>query len=199
MRDRNILLIRHAEFVKPTPGAYYGQTDLPLTPAGEADARRLPGLIARLGLSIGRAYASDLERARRTAELALPGVLVTPLEALRETSFGAWEGLSYLDVCELPEFKAYAAGGAPPGGEDAAAVERRVAAALDGILRDESEGDLAIVAHAGPIRLMLARLIGLPHGDNWRFKVDMASLSVVTLTQGYAYLSALNVGPWLAG
>lgn len=199
MQNGNILFIRHAEYLKPVPGAYYGQSDLPLTPAGEAQARCLPELIARLGLNIGRAISSDLMRARRTAELALPGVDIEFDAGLRETSFGAWEGLKYADVCGLPEFAEYASGGAPPGGEAAAAVERRVAAALERMLRDCADGDVAIVAHAGPIRLMLAQLLGLPPGDNWRFKVDMASLSVVTLTEGYAYISALNAGPWLLG
>ncbi len=197
MRNGNILLIRHAEYFKPAPGAYYGQTDLPLTEAGEVQAHRLSELIPRLGLKICRVYSSDLERARHTAELALPEIAVESIAGLRETSFGEWEGLRYADVCNLPEFKAYAAGGAPPGGEDTSAVERRVMAALDGIMRDCDDCDVAIVAHAGPIRLMIARLLGLTAADNWRFKVDMASLSVVTLTEGYAYLSALNVGPWL--
>lgn len=197
MENYNILFIRHADYFKPTPGAYYGQTDLPLTSDGEARARELKGLIDRMGLKIERVYSSDLARARRTAELALPGKRMEQLTGLRETSFGEWEGMRYADVHNLPEFGAFAAGGAAPGGESSQEVESRVAAALDGILRVKPEGDIAIVAHAGPIRLMLALLIGLNGAENWRFRVDMASVSTVTLTDGYAYLSALNIRPGL--
>ncbi|MGN0743498.1 MAG: histidine phosphatase family protein, partial [Candidatus Fimadaptatus sp.] len=48
MQNGKLILIRHTDFTKPVPGAYYGQTDLDLTPAGEQQARALAPLLARL-------------------------------------------------------------------------------------------------------------------------------------------------------
>lgn len=197
MKNGTIVLIRHAAYLKPVPGAYYGQSDLPLTQAGEAQAIRLAALIKRMGFDIKRAYCSDLMRARRTAELALPDIPAQTTPKLREASFGAWEGKLYREVRNEPAFEAFANGGAPLGGEAADAVAARVLAELARIVEAAPDGDMAIVAHAGPIRLIIARLLGLPAEANWRFKVDMASISAVTLTEGYAYLSALNIAPAL--
>ena len=192
MKNGKLILLRHAEFVKPIPGAYYGQSNLPLTEHGEAQARALAWLIARIEPSISRVYSSDLVRARRTAELALPGADIIDNAALREMSFGEWEGFSFKDISGRAGYDAFARGEGAPGGESEAAFADRVCAAMDGIMR-ESEGNVSVVAHAGVIRHAAAHLIGLEAAQNWRFKVDMASLSVITVADGYAYLSALNL------
>ena len=192
MHNGKVILIRHADFTKPVPGAYYGQTDLDLTPAGEQQARALAPLLARLAPDIGRVYASDLSRARHTAALALPQLTAQPLPALREMSFGAWEGRRYAEIKDEPGFAAFAGGGAAPGGESEADFARRVTQATDALLA-QSEGTVALVAHVGPIRHIVAHLLGLEPAQSWRFYVDTASLSIITVADGYAYLSALNV------
>lgn len=192
MKNGKLILLRHAEFAKPVPGAYYGQSDLPLTEHGEAQARALAGLIARIEPGIYRVYSSDMIRTRRTAELALPGAAVIEDAALREMSFGEWEGLGFKDISGRAGYDAFARGEGAPGGESEAAFAARVCAAVDGIM-SENEGNVAVVAHAGVIRHAAAHLLGLEAAQNWRFKVDMASLSVITVADGYAYLSALNL------
>lgn len=47
------------------------------------------------------------------------------------------------------------------------------------------------------IRHIIAHMLGLAPDANWRFMVDTASVSVVTVSDGYAYLSALNLRPEL--
>src|SRR5262249_35072601 len=66
-----------------------GPTDTPLSPAADAEARawRLPSPADRC-----RRLSSPLQRARRTAELVQPTAAVTTCSALREMSFGVWEG-----------------------------------------------------------------------------------------------------------
>src|SRR5512135_3412206 len=65
----NILLCRHGETAWNKEGRYQGHTDIPLSEVGEAQARALGRRLE--SLTIHRAVASPLSRARRTAELAL--------------------------------------------------------------------------------------------------------------------------------
>ena len=196
MQNGKLILIRHAEVVKPVPGAYYGQSDLPLTEQGEAQARGLGALLKAIAPDISRVACSDLKRAVRTAELALPDCTIELNPALREISFGKWEGRTYAQIKDEPEFKQYADGSPAPGGEGTADFAARVIRAAEALL-SQCEGTCAIVAHAGPIRHIIAHMLGLAPDDNWRFGVDIASAGVVTVSDGYAYLSALNLRPEL--
>lgn len=195
MRSGRIVLIRHADFFKPVKGAYYGQSDLPLTEAGETQAARLECMLPHIAPDIERVYVSDLMRAVRTAQLALPGHGLISMPALRELSFGEWEGKRYDEVKDLPQFAAYACGGAAPGGESQADFAARVTGALDSILSECPDGCIAIVAHSGSIRAIIAHMLGLGAEGQWRFMVDTASVSIITISDGYAYLSALNAKP----
>ncbi len=95
-----ILLVRHGETDWNRDRRVQGHTDVPLNDEGRRQAR---ALAEELGEgAFDAVYASDLARARETAEiLAAPcGLDVTQLEALREKNFGTWEGLTDTDVLD---------------------------------------------------------------------------------------------------
>ena len=64
-------LIRHGETDWNAEKRYQGQLDIGLNAMGEAQARALAGALAGTVFSV--AYASDLQRAWRTCELARVG------------------------------------------------------------------------------------------------------------------------------
>ncbi len=105
--------MRHGETLWNREGRLLGWTDLPLTEEGEAQARRLQGLLPALP-----ALSSDLRRARRTAELA--GFSPSLAPELREIHFGAlegalWETLDPLYKEALLAFQGFhPRGGKPP-------------------------------------------------------------------------------------
>src|SRR5687767_15840014 len=75
----HILLVRHGETAWNREGRYQGRTDVPLSPDGEAQVRRLGARLAHV--RIARAIASPLSRAKSTAEAILAGRdPITPLE-----------------------------------------------------------------------------------------------------------------------
>jgi broad specificity phosphatase PhoE len=169
----------------PSGVPYAGWSDVPLGEAGRVQAARLGRRLAPVPL--GAAYASDLARARHTLEAVLAGRAERPPVRLdpdlRELNFGAWEGLTYAAIAAQPDGPAVLAGEqAAPGGESLADLAARVRRFLDRLERDDStgrDGASLVVAHGGPLRVLLCHLLGLPRTAHWRFRLDHTSLSEV--------------------
>ncbi|HET8836296.1 MAG TPA: histidine phosphatase family protein, partial [Gemmatimonadales bacterium] len=99
---RRLLLARHGQSVSNAVRRFQGAQDVALSPLGVRQAEAL-------GLAIGRrrvahVYASPLERARRTAEIARGGsaVPLTLVDDLRELSLGDWEGCTVEEIRTRP-------------------------------------------------------------------------------------------------
>jgi 2,3-bisphosphoglycerate-dependent phosphoglycerate mutase len=93
-----LALVRHGQSLWNKENRFTGWVDVPLTAAGEEEARRGAKAIAEAGLSFEVAYTSVLERAIRTLDLILE---VTDLEipvvrdpALNERHYGDLQGLN---------------------------------------------------------------------------------------------------------
>ena len=172
-----LTLVRHGTTEWNASGRYQGWSDPPLSDAGRAEAARLRGRLA--GERFDRVVASDLLRARETAEIAVPGVPVETDRRLREMNFGAWEGLTW-DECtardgDLPaRWTADPAAVAPPEGESVAEFEARVAAALDALPTD---GSLLVVTHAGTIHAVLARWLGVTLKQTFALRIGQCGIT----------------------
>ena len=68
---------------------------------------------------------------------------------------------------------------APPGGESLAVAAERGLRVMHALAHGDVER-VAIVGHAGSLRLALAQAICMPLSSYWRLRLDCASLSVVT-------------------
>jgi len=100
MPSTRICLVRHGETEWNAEGRVQGQTDIPLSAVGRAQARAAAESLARHGFSA--IYSSDLLRVRQTAapaaeRLGLPVVLDAQL---RERHYGIFECLLYTEVRE---------------------------------------------------------------------------------------------------
>lgn len=163
---RTLYLLRHARPLLPAepPCCLGSRSDVPLSPAGAADAAALKGLFQHLGVSaVG---SSPMLRCRRTAELIADSTFpIRLLPGMIEQDCGDWDGRSLRELrCSDPIN--YALRGTddsipPPGGEAPAAAAERGLAALGAFLA-ATEGDVAVVAHAGINRAILCRLTGTP-------------------------------------
>ena len=94
--------------------AAYRLTDLPLTEAGERNARRL---VERLkGLTFAKVFTSPLQRAARTCELAGFGRVAEVDPDLVEWNYGEYEGLRGSEIrATRPDWEIFRDG--CPGGE----------------------------------------------------------------------------------
>jgi probable phosphoglycerate mutase len=152
-----VLVLRHAQSVWNAERRWQGWADVPLSETGE---RQAAGAGARLrGTGLVAAVASDLRRARRTAELIAEDLLLGPVrvdEGFRERDVGDWSGLSAEEMEErFPgQREAWRDGKLerPPGGESTSEVLERVDAALARLKPDA--GPLLVVSHGGVIRAL---------------------------------------------
>jgi len=158
---RTIYLIRHGKPAFPGDERLcISSTDLPLAPEGKEQGERLRARFE--GISLQGVYSSDLLRAKETAAFLSTSVINLP--EFREIGVGAWEGLAFREIRQrFPE--EYALRGQDPirygipGGELPEACRDRGLAALNRLL-ETTDGDIAVVAHAGINRLILCELLG---------------------------------------
>lgn len=190
-----IWLIRHGETEWNLGGRMQGQTDIPLSPAGEEQARRIA---ARLrGRAFAAIYSSDLRRAARTAAIIGEAVGRTPvlLTALREADLGQLAGLTTDEVKErYPHL--YGANRRPedqrPGGESDLEHRARVWTAVSALAEAHPGQEVAVVTHAGSVRSTVNAALAMPPGHRLAFTLDNASISVLTYRFGGWNLSLLN-------
>lgn len=158
MAASELLLIRHAESTWNPEGRWQGHEDPPLSERGREQARALARALADAGAT--RVYASDLQRARATAE-ALAAALGCELRIdprLRELDVGRWGGLtraqiSLADAPLLARFDAGDPAACAGGAESRAALRLRARGALRALAGAEPEGAcIALVTHLGWLR-----------------------------------------------
>ncbi|WP_417260096.1 histidine phosphatase family protein [Celeribacter sp.] len=168
----HLYLVRHG----PTHAkSFVGWTDVPAD-LSETDK------IARLEAALPHApiISSDLSRAVKTADAiqgAKPRLPHDP--RLRETYFGAWEGLTWAQI-EAQDGalarKVFETPGdtAPPEGESWNTLSARVASAVDALT-----GDVIVVAHMGVIMSLLQKALNCPPFEALGHEIAPLSLTVI--------------------
>jgi len=172
-----VVLVRHAETEESARGHCYGRLDVRLSRQGLRQAQALAAALA--GPPLAAVYTSPLSRTLDTARpiAATQGLEPAVIEALAELDFGEVEGLRYDEIeSQRPElFRAWMDAPASvrfPGGESLADLRSRVLPALEQIRARHEREAVAIVAHGGVIRVVLADALGLE--DDALFRLDQA-------------------------
>jgi alpha-ribazole phosphatase len=152
--------VRHLP-VRFAPGHCYGATDLP---AVEADTDSLHEVRHRLPAD-ALVISSPLQRCASLASRLGQQPLLDA--RLREIDFGDWElrAWDHIDRAALDAWAAAPWDFVPPGGESADAMSRRVLAAL-AEWREQPVATRVVVAHGGPLRVLLGMLLGRPR-EHW--------------------------------
>ena len=150
-----VYIARHGETAWSLSGQHTGLTDLPLTPNGERNARRLGERLK--DQTFAKVFASPLQRASRTCELAGFGAVAEIDPDLVEWNYGQYEGRRSADIrAARPDWQLFRDG--CPGGESLAQIGER---------------------HF--IRVMAARWLGLGPGSAGKyFALTTASLSALS-------------------
>lgn len=182
----HLFLVRHAEI--DMAGRFCGQSDPELNEQGR---QQLAGLVNRLSQhAIRRVYTSDLRRARQTAEAIARhfGAGLHVRSGLREIDFGLWEGLSWseIGVRDPALAKSWAEmypNSTAPGGEPFQQFEARVRRETAFLLGEAAESPIAVVTHAGFIRVVLTKWCRISEQEAWDRTKDYGSVVALDTNQ----------------
>ena len=165
-----VFFIRHAE--TEMAGRFCGHSDPDLNAQGQA---QLAGLAQVLSTErIEEIYCSDLRRAQSTARAIAAGrnISLALRPALREIHFGEWEGLSWRQIQQMdPVYARRWVDGFPhviaPAGESFLSFEARVLDEVSQLIARDAEA-IAVVTHAGVLRVVLKHLQGCSEQEAWQ-------------------------------
>jgi alpha-ribazole phosphatase len=192
-----LYLIRHGEVEHAAEGRFFGHTDVALSAIGLAQVEALGRQLALE--PIEAVYASDLQRARQSAAplAGSRGLAPVVVPALREMAMGRWEGLTFREIRErepeaLDRWLANLTTYPFPEGESLDTLRGRVMPAVQAILARHAGRRVAVVAHGGTNRVILAEALGLPLEHLLRLAQDYACWSLIEYRAAGPVLHTLN-------
>ncbi len=158
---------RHGETAWSRSGQHTGRTDLPLTGAGEDQARRLGARLS--GRVFAKVLTSPLERAVRTCDLAGYGAVAEVDEGLLEWNYGAYEGRRRAEIlAERPDWDLFRDG--CPDGETPAQIGARADRVVSRVR--SIDGDVLVFSSGHLLRVLAARWLGLAPQCARHFTLD---------------------------
>ncbi|MGW0596841.1 bifunctional RNase H/acid phosphatase [Streptomyces sp. NPDC002776] len=181
------VLLRHGETALTPQKRFSGSggSDPVLSEIGRDQAERVGAALARRG-TIQAIVASPLARTRETAAAVARrlGLEVAVDEGLRETDFGAWEGLTFGEVRDRypDDLNAWLADpeARPTGnGESFTETATRIAATRDKLIAAYAGRTVLLVSHVTPIKTFVRLALGAPPESLFRMELSAASLSAV--------------------
>ncbi|MBT2493376.1 bifunctional RNase H/acid phosphatase [Streptomyces sp. ISL-96] len=195
------VLLRHGETALTPEKRFSGSggSDPELSALGRRQAEAVATSLAARG-TVQEIVSSPLRRCRETADVvaARLGLDVRIEEGLRETDFGAWEGLTFGEVRErypadLDAWLASPKAAPTGGGESFATVARRVSTTRDKLIARYAGRTVLVVSHVTPVKTLVRLALGAPPESLFRMELSAASLSAVAYyADGNASLRLLN-------
>jgi broad specificity phosphatase PhoE len=184
VEETRVFLIRHGITEWHKEKKVLGQRDIGLNAEGVAQAQAIAAHLAEL--PIGEVLSSPLQRAVQTAELvaARHKIEIARDPRLADFRAGKWEGMAYDEVQASEEYQRFVADPLSqriPGGEDLGQIRDRAVSAVEQALEDAPAGEsVAIVTHAGIVRVILAHYLGSNLANYHRVRVAPGSVSVLS-------------------
>lgn len=189
-----ILLLRHAATAWTATGQHTGRTDLELSAAGIAEASATASLFAEIAGTepLAAKYSSPLRRAVQTAELVLgPTAKFTLDAALAEFDYGRFEGLTPAQIQErAPGWSLWNDG--CPDGESIEQVTARIDAFIERARAQHARDTIVVVSHGHLLRLLAARLLGLPAREGRIFAIGTSAIADFREHGGRLQVAAWN-------
>lgn len=188
-----LILIRHGSTDWSIKKQYCSFTNIDLNNKGKNEAKKLYQRMNKE--KIYKIYSSDNKRTLHFAKIAFRGRSIEKVPELREFNFGIFEGLTYNEIIKrYPEIYTSWLNNPffvdIPGGENLNDYIKRVSKVLKKIISLNRKKTLAIVTHAGPIKIIIGEI--LKSKDIWKINVDLASLNIIDFKDGKGKIQLLN-------
>jgi len=171
-----LILLRHGQSQWNLENKFTGWTNVHLTKKGESEAKKAGELIKKHKIYIDTVFSSVLERANKTAEIALEEadlpnlweknkLIITCNKKLNERDYGDLVGLNKKETAEkFGEDQVHiwrrSYDTAPPNGESLKDVVERVSPYFREFIRPllDQKKNILIVAHGNSLRAMMIEL-----------------------------------------
>jgi len=198
-KKKHIYLLRHGEIVARDKKRYIGQTDVPLSSKGLAQAFWWGKELSHVVFE--RVYSSDLIRAMDTAK-SVANILESNIHVmpqLREIDLGDWDGDTMEHIKtrfpdswkergrRMDSFRT-------PNGESFQDLHDRVIPVFQEIL-SEMTGDVLMVGHAGVNRIILCHVLDKPIKELFRIPQEYAALNLIEVQKGVPVVLSMNQTP----
>lgn len=188
-----LILIRHGTTDWNKQKRYCGFRDVSLNREGKLQAQKLSDRLKPLHFD--RIYVSDRKRAIQTAQIIFKGTRMTKIAGLKEVNFGAFEGLRHGEIMKkYPHvYKKWLANPFEnniPNAENIDSFKKRVARALQRIVRHNAGKNVAIVSHGGVISVFIAGV--LKSKKFWKHIPAAASMTIVEYKNNVPVIKLFN-------
>ena len=189
-----LYVMRHGESTANRDKKSSGWSQIPLTDLGVEQAKKAGELMR--DVQIDRIFASDLLRAKQTAEWIFPGREYTEDARLRELNVGVltdhyWTendaryGETWKNAQVNMDYR-------PFGGEHGNEQVARVAAFMDELSQLPDEENIAVVCHWGTVFSILHYVLQVPMDRN-HIEIANGGVSCFTHSNGVWKLSGWNI------
>lgn len=185
----DLVIMRHGPTAWNAEKRIQGHSDIPLSAEGRAE---VSGWCVPSRFDEFHCLCSPLKRAVETAGIL--GLQAQPSEAVREMSWGRWEGRSLPELrAELgpamSENEALGLDFRPPGGESPRDVQDRLRPWLATL-----SGPTLVVAHKGVIRALYAMASGWDMRDKPEIRIEEAAVHLFRLDDlGQPFVERMNI------
>lgn len=185
-----VWLVRHGETEWSRSGRHTGRTDVPLVPAGRAQAEAIGRWLVPRVPDPALVLTSPLVRAADTCRLAGYGDRAVAVPDLAEWDYGGYEGRTTADIRdERAGWTLWTDG--VPGGETAAAVARRADRVIE--RARDAGGDVLVFSHGHLLRVLAARWVGLPPAGGRLLALDAGGLCTLDFEREAPVVARWNV------
>jgi len=191
-----VWLIRHG-LTEGADNRCCGQYDVRLSTGGIQQAKTIAARLAHE--SIAHFYSSHLTRAVETARIVAEphGMPFHIMNDLAEINFGDLEGLRYEEIEKrFPEiFRSWMTSPtetAFPNGENFTQMSARVLGAADFLLCRHRNECVAIITHAGVIRLILAQALCIPGNQIFKLAQGYGAINRIEYFQDGPVVALMN-------
>jgi alpha-ribazole phosphatase len=196
-----VILVRHGQTLWNLEMKYQGHCDVALTDKGIRQAKLAAERLA--GERISAVYASDLNRAFKTAECIASkhNLPVAAIPELREINFGDWEGMTFEGISdpinnhwseEMTKVFSHPGEAQIPGGENFIQVRERAMSALHKLVAAHPDQTIVVVSHGGTIRTVLCAILDINLNNLWKIKQDNTAINMLEYYDDEIFVSLVN-------
>ena len=182
-----LFLIRHGDTIdEETKRVFKGTSDIPLSDKGRARLQKASQFLTHFNFD--HIYTSALSRCIESGNIiaAQHNMKTEIADAFNEINFGIWEGRSFEEIDEEnpTEFRRWVKDPdihTPPQGEPLVNAQLRSVGIFKEMINRHRGQNIAIVTHAGILRLIFASILGMKISAIFRIAQDYGCINIIDI------------------